>query len=98
VDEVERALRQEYVDAFNRHDAYEQQLKRFELSLVGAAAPGQPLPRVIFSQAVVEKWQELQRDRDAALRRRRQAEGRYLGYTRRIAKPKGPRRHELCLK
>jgi hypothetical protein len=83
VDEVERALRQQHIDALNRHVARDRELKDFELSLVGSAASGQALPRVIFTETLIDKWQELRLERDAALDRRREAERRYLEHVQR---------------
>ena len=85
MDEVERALRQQHIDALNRHVACERELKDFELSVVGSAASGQALPQVLFTEALIDKWQKLRLERDAALDRRREAERRYLEHVRRTS-------------
>jgi hypothetical protein len=85
VDEVERALRQQHIDALNRHVECERALKDFELSLGGSAASGQALPRVTLTDALIDKWQTLRMERNAALDRRREAERRYLEHVQRTS-------------
>jgi hypothetical protein len=85
VDELERDLRQQHIDALNRHVARERELKDFELSLVESEASGQALPQGILTQALIDKWQKLRLERDAALDRRREAERRYLEHVQRTS-------------
>jgi hypothetical protein len=84
VNQAEKTLRQQYVDALNGYVAREEQLKEFALGFVAHVSPGQPLPRVIVTNGDMDKWERLQAERDVAFGRHREAERRYLEHLHRM--------------
>ncbi len=83
MDQAGKSLRQQYIDAHNTYVAREEELKEFALGFVADVSPGQPLPRVIVTDADMDKWERLQSERDAAFDRHRGAKRRYFDYLRR---------------